>query len=115
MQDLTARFDAYWDETQEHRVIISQDMEGLRADMRTVMHNQATILRNQQSLQNQLAQATVMIWAIAREVHYTHSCSFIDIEDTVHTYLGGGGGGGGGDWFVLVFGWLLCLFLCFLL
>ena len=48
---LTDRFDAFWDETQEHRVLITQDMEALRADMRTVLANQATILHQQQSLQ----------------------------------------------------------------
>ena len=41
---LTERFDAFWDETQEHRVLLTQDMEALRADMRTVLANQATIL-----------------------------------------------------------------------
>ena len=49
---LTDRFDALWDETQEHRVLITQDMEALRSDMSTVLANQATILRNQQSLQD---------------------------------------------------------------
>ena len=39
-------FDAFWDETQEHRVLITQDMEALRADMRTVLANQASILQN---------------------------------------------------------------------
>ena len=53
---LTDRFDAFWDETQENRVLITQDMEALRADMCTVLANQATILRNQQSLQAQLTQ-----------------------------------------------------------
>ena len=53
---LTDRFDAFWDETQEHRVLITQDMEALRTDMRTVLANQATILQQQQSLQAQLAQ-----------------------------------------------------------
>ena len=48
---LTKRFDAFWDETQEHRVLLTQDMEALRADMRTVLANQATILQQQQSLQ----------------------------------------------------------------
>ena len=52
---LTDHFDAFWDETQEHRVLITQDMEALRADMHTVLANQATILHNQQSLQDQLA------------------------------------------------------------
>ena len=42
---LTERFDALWDETQEHRVLITQDMEALRADVRTVLANQATILQ----------------------------------------------------------------------
>ena len=56
MLTLTDRFDAFWDGTQEHHVLITQDMEALRADMHTVLANQATILRNQQSLQDQLAQ-----------------------------------------------------------
>ena len=51
---LIDRFDAFWDETQEHRVLITQDMEALRVDMHTVLANQATILGNQQSLQTQL-------------------------------------------------------------
>ena len=47
---LTERFDAFWDETQEHRVLVTQDMEALRADMRIVLANQAIILQQQQSL-----------------------------------------------------------------
>ena len=47
---LTERFDALWDETQEHRVLVTQDMEALRTDMRTVLANQATILQQQQTL-----------------------------------------------------------------
>ena len=42
---LTERFDALWDETQEHRVLLTQDMEALRIDMCTVLANQATILQ----------------------------------------------------------------------
>ena len=53
---LTERFDAFWDETQEHRVLVTQDMEALRADMRTVLANQATILQQQRTLQAQIAQ-----------------------------------------------------------
>ena len=53
---LTERFDAFWDETQEHRVLVTQDMKALRADMRTVLANQAIILQQQQSMQAQLAQ-----------------------------------------------------------
>ena len=53
---LTELFDAFWDETQEHRVLLTQDMEALRADMRTVLATHATILQQQQSLQAQLAQ-----------------------------------------------------------
>ena len=53
---LTERFDAFWDETQEHRVLLTQDMEALRADMHTVLANQAIILQQQQSFQAQLAQ-----------------------------------------------------------
>ena len=47
---LIERFDAFWDATQEHRVLITQDMEALRADVRTVLANRATILQQQQSL-----------------------------------------------------------------
>ena len=53
---LTERFDAFWDKTQEHRVLVTQDMEALRADMRTVLANQAIILQQQQTMQAQLAQ-----------------------------------------------------------
>ena len=53
---LTDRFDTFWDETQEHRVLLTQDMEDPRTDMRTVHANQATILHQQQSLHAQLAQ-----------------------------------------------------------
>ena len=53
---LTERFDAFWDETQEHRVLVTQDMEALRADMRTVLANHAIILQQQQTMQAQLAQ-----------------------------------------------------------
>ena len=53
---LTERFDALWDETQEHRVLVTQDMEALRADMRTMLANQATILQQQRSLQALIAQ-----------------------------------------------------------
>ena len=53
---LTECFDAFWDETQEHRVILTQDMEALCVDMRAVLANQAIILQQQQSLQAQLAQ-----------------------------------------------------------
>ena len=53
---LTERFDAFWDETQEHRVLVTQDMEALCADMQTVLANQAIILQQQQTMQAQLAQ-----------------------------------------------------------
>ena len=53
---LTERFDAFWDETQEHRVLVTQDMEALRADMHTVLANQAIILQQQQAMQDHLAQ-----------------------------------------------------------
>ena len=53
---LTERFDSFWDETQEHRVLVTQDMEALRANMQTVLANQAIILQQQQTMQAQLAQ-----------------------------------------------------------
>ena len=44
---LTDRFDAFWDKTQENRVLITQDVEALQANMRTFLANQTTILLNQ--------------------------------------------------------------------
>ena len=52
--DLTMRFDAYYDKTQEHQVLISQDMDMLKAEMNIVLRNQAVILSNQESIQQQL-------------------------------------------------------------
>ena len=43
VQDLTSRFDTFWDETQEHQVTMSQDMDALWADMRTVLRTQKVI------------------------------------------------------------------------
>ena len=33
IHELTARFEAYWDESQEHRVALSQDIDAIRAEM----------------------------------------------------------------------------------
>ena len=46
---LTTQFDAYWDESQEHRVALSQDMDAIRAEM-------ATIRASQDLITQQLAQ-----------------------------------------------------------
>ena len=46
---LTTRFDAYWDESQEDRVTLSQDMDSIRAEM-------ATIRASQDQIAQQLAQ-----------------------------------------------------------
>ena len=43
---LTTRFDAFWDETQEHQVSITEDVDVLRAAMATVLRNQAVLLHN---------------------------------------------------------------------
>ena len=40
---LTTRFDAYWDETQKHRVALSQDIDAIRAEMATICSNQDLI------------------------------------------------------------------------
>ena len=56
VHDLTAWFNAYWDETQEHQVSISRDMDRLKADMNVILCNQAVILSNQQPIQQQLTQ-----------------------------------------------------------
>ena len=42
---LTARFDAYWDESQEHRVSLSQDMDAIRAEMVVIRSSQDQITR----------------------------------------------------------------------
>ena len=36
---LTARFDSYWDESQEHRVSLSQDMDAIKAEMAIICSN----------------------------------------------------------------------------
>ena len=36
---LTKQFDAYWDETQEHRVALSQDMDALKVEMAIIRTN----------------------------------------------------------------------------
>ena len=46
---LTTRFDAYWDESQKHRVALSHDMDAIRAKM-------ATIRTIQDHITQQLAQ-----------------------------------------------------------
>ena len=46
---LTTRLDAYWDESQEHRVSLSQDMDAIRAKM-------AIICSSQDHIMQQLAQ-----------------------------------------------------------
>ena len=97
---LTERFDAFWDETQEHRVLITQDMKALRIDVRTVLANQATILQQQQSLQGQLAQLLALHQSpppppprsFTREVPFTLYCSFLASGDTGYFCLGGVGG-----------------------
>ena len=40
---LTTRFDTYWDESQKHRVALSQDMDAIRAEMATIRSNQDLI------------------------------------------------------------------------
>ena len=42
---LTTRFDAYWDESQEHRVALSQDMDTIRAEMATICANRDLIMQ----------------------------------------------------------------------
>ena len=39
VQDLTMRFDAFWDETQEHQVLMSSEMEELKSKMNIVLRN----------------------------------------------------------------------------
>ena len=36
IHSLTTRFDVYWDESQEHRVALSQDRDAIRAEMATI-------------------------------------------------------------------------------
>ena len=46
---LTTHFDTYWDESQEHRVALSQDMDSIRVEM-------AAIRASQDQITQQLAQ-----------------------------------------------------------
>ena len=101
---LTERFDAFWDETQEHRVLLTQDMEALRADMRTVLANQcryssATVVPPGPACTASCpppATATTVTCPITRRVPSTFFCYFIASGDTTLFCLGGGGGGGVG-------------------
>ena len=40
---LTSRFDAYWDESQEHCIALSQNMDALKAEMAIIRSNQDRI------------------------------------------------------------------------
>ena len=42
---LTTRFDTYWDESQEHCVALSQDMEAIKAEMAIIRSNQDHIMQ----------------------------------------------------------------------
>ena len=96
VQDLTSRLDALWDETQEHRVTMSKDMDALRADIRTV-------LRNQQVIQQQLAQQLTFHLPLpppqcSWDQHRSSHPSFILLPMWTLSFFLGGGGGGGGGW-----------------
>ena len=103
MLSLTERFDALWDETKEHRVLVTQDMEALRADMRTVLANQAIILQQQQSLQTQIAQLLAYHQPPPPPPQWSpgespSSLLFVYCQwGQWIFFLGGGGGGGGGE------------------
>ena len=43
VHDLTMRFDAFWDESQEHHVSMSQEMDQLKRKMKTLSDNQEII------------------------------------------------------------------------
>ena len=45
VQDLIMRSDAFWDETQEHHVSMSQEMDKLKRQMNTVLRNQEIIMQ----------------------------------------------------------------------
>ena len=42
---LTTWFNSYWDESQEHRVALSQDMDAIRAEMATIHASQDHIMQ----------------------------------------------------------------------
>ena len=42
---LTARFDTYWDESPEHCVALSQDMDAIRAEMAIIRSSQDHIMQ----------------------------------------------------------------------
>ena len=83
MLALTDLFDALRDETQEHRVLITQDMEALRADVRTILANKATILQQQQSSRPSLPSFQ---HSTSRHRHH-HSDPFVHQGSSLHPLL----------------------------
>ena len=55
---LIRRFDAFWDETQEHQVSLSQEVDAIKATMNTILSNQEII---KQQLPQILAYHTPLI------------------------------------------------------
>ena len=49
IHELTTRFDAYWDESEEHRVALSQDMDAIKAEMTSIRANQDLITQQRPS------------------------------------------------------------------
>ena len=113
MLSLTERFDAFWDETQEHRVLVTQDMEALRADMQTVLANQAIILQQQQICRPSLLNS----W-LSTSHHHLHRSDIQGSSLTLYVFFfltsGDTGsfvwGGGGGEYFVQ----RLCFYVLFI-
>ena len=112
---LTEWFDAFWDETQEHRVLVTQDMEALRADMRTVLANQAIILQQQQSMRAQLAQLLAFHHLHRSDLQgssLTLYCFPLTSADTGYFVWGGGGCGDRVLCFCVLFIVVLVLVVC---
>ena len=108
MLSLTDRFDAFWDETQEHQVLITQDMEALLAARQPGNHSPQSTVPPRPARTTYCctpapatAVATVVTRLLTREVSFTLSYSFIASGDTGHICLGGG------VWVVIgfLFGW----------
>ena len=90
LHDLTTRFDSFWDEAQEHRVSMTQELDELKSKVSTVLSNQEII---KQQLHKLLSYHTPppppqrSFRSLGSSLH--PSFMLIAIEDNVHLKLGG--------------------------
>ena len=89
---LTTRFDAYWDESQEHRVAHSQDMDSIRDEMAAIHASQDQITQQLAQLlsfsHNATTATTTVIFPGCISLPFCF-IFFSTIEDTVSFKFGG--------------------------